>query len=280
MTSSISPPIQCLWHRILRNAAGLARLRVLECLHQVTCHEVIGTGAGGDITKRFDAIAEQTMIDYVSRFASFTLVSEETGIKQVGKNPSGFLFMDPIDGSTNVSHNIRFACIAIAYGTELTFNAIRVAVVLDLFSGRCYHAIEGAGAFCDQTRISSMNTRPLELNLVGVDARYPPESLEEFSKENRDKSILYTRHFGANALELCFVADGSLDGFVDLRGVFRGTDLAAASLILKEAGATLINERGITIRGPCTNDARYSYIAARNQKLAETLLELASMKET
>jgi myo-inositol-1(or 4)-monophosphatase len=275
--SSISSSTQRLWRRLLQNAAGLARLRVLDCITDGACHEAIGTGAGGDVTKQFDAIAEQTMVEYVARFASYTLVSEEAGVKEVGNNPEGFLIMDPIDGSTNVSHNIRFACIAIAYASELTFDDVEVAVVMDLFSGKSYHAIEGGGAFCDQNRISSAGTSPIEIQLVGVDANYPPEPLERFAKEAREKTIQYTRHFGANALELCFVADGSLDGFIDLRGVFRGTDLAAASLILKEAGATLVNEKGSVINGPCTNESRYSYIAARNQQIANTLLKLASM---
>lgn len=280
MPSSISSSTHRLWRRLLQNAAGLARLRVLDCITDGTCHEAIGTGAGGDVTKRFDAIAEQTMVEYVARFASYTLVSEEAGVKEVGNNPEGFLIMDPIDGSTNVSHNIRFACIAIAYASELTFDDVEVAVIMDLFSGKSYHAIKGSGAFCDQNRISSAGTSPIEIQLVGIDANYPPESLERFAKETREKAIQYTRHFGANALELCFVADGSLDGFIDLRGVFRGTDLAAASLILKEAGATLVNEKGSVINGPCTNESRYSYIAARNQQIANTLLKLASMKKT
>ncbi|MFX1510009.1 MAG: inositol monophosphatase family protein [Promethearchaeota archaeon] len=280
MPSSIPSSTQRLWRRLLRNAAGLGRLRVLDCITDGSCHETIGTGAGGDITKQFDAIAEQTMVEYVARFASFTLMSEETGVTQVGNNPEGFLIMDPIDGSTNVNHNIRFACIAIAYASELVFDEVEVAVVMDLFSGKSYHAIKGCGAFCDQTRISSTGTSSSEIQLVGVDAVYPPESLERFSKETGEKTIQYTRHFGANALEMCFVADGSLDGFIDLRGVFRGTDLAAVSLILKEAGATLVNEKGAVINGPCTNEARYSYIAARNQQVANKLLKLTSMKKT
>ena len=269
-----------MWRRSLRNAAAFARLRVLDCLHQGTCLDTVGKGAGGDITKRFDAVAEQTMVDYLEQFASFTLVSEEAGIKPVGSNPEGFVIMDPIDGSTNVSHNISFACIAIAFSTELVFDALEVAVVLDLFSGSCYHAARGGGAFRDMKFIHPSVENPLEASLVGVDAEYPPEPLGSRSKKTNTSPIRFTRHFGANALELCFVADGSLDGFIDLRGVFRGTDLAAASLILKEAGAVLINQKGNAIKGKCNNEVRYSYIAARDESFAKTLLALASEKKT
>ena len=267
-----------LWSRILRNAAALARLRVLECLNQGLCREAIGTGAGGDLTKRFDVVAEHTMVTYLERFASFTLLSEEAGTKQIGANPKGYVIMDPIDGSTNVSHNIAFACIAIAFATELDFDSIEAAVVLDLFSGTCYHASRRRGALREMDSISPAKKVPLETSFVGVDSGFPTKSLRKFSENTDNEPIRFTRHFGANALELCYVADGSLDGFIDLRGVFRGTDLAAAMLILKEAGAAIISEKGVKIRGPCTNEARYAYIAARDEQFAKTLLALAREK--
>jgi fructose-1,6-bisphosphatase/inositol monophosphatase family enzyme len=115
----------------------------------------------------------------------------------------------------------------------------------------------------------------LTSSLVGVDDRFPSlYSIPEKTDLDNAK-IQFIRHFGANALELCFVADGSLDGFVDLRGVFRGTDLAAPALILQEAGASLINEKGKPLTGACTNDERYSLVAARNEQFSQQLLALA-----
>ncbi|MFX0199699.1 MAG: inositol monophosphatase family protein [Candidatus Hodarchaeota archaeon] len=266
--------IRRFWYRHLRNAAALARLRVLSCLKTGSCQDEIGTGAGGDVTKKFDLVAEQTMIEYLMNFTSFTLVSEEAGMQKVGANPNGFLIMDPIDGSTNISHGISFACIAIAYATELEFDAIEVAVVLDLFSGTCYHASRGKGSFRDTHQILPAKPNSLKTSLVGFDTGFPTNPVKiQYSDETQ---IRYTRHLGANALELCYVADGSLDGFIDLRGTFRGTDLAAATLILREAGAALIDRQGKKIVGKCTNDEYYEYIAARDVDFAQTLLKLVS----
>jgi myo-inositol-1(or 4)-monophosphatase len=195
-------------------------------------------------------------------------------MQQVGDNPNGFLIMDPIDGSTNVTHGIPFACIAIAYATELEFDSIEVAVVLDLFSGICYHASRGKGSFRDLHKISPAEPNHLKTSLVGFDSGFPPN--QEKRQHPETPQIRYTRHLGANALELCYVADGLLDGFIDLRGIFRGTDLAAAALILREAGAVLINRHGENISGKCTNDERYDYIAARDMAFAQILLKLAS----
>jgi myo-inositol-1(or 4)-monophosphatase len=214
------------------------------------------------------------MIEYLRNFTSFTLVSEEAGMQNVGTNPNGFLIMDPIDGSTNVSHGISFACIAVAYATKLVFDSLEVAVVLDLFSGTCYHANRGKGSFRDTHKILPAEPNPLKTSLVGFDSGFPANQ-EEFQKSNVAQ-IRYTRHLGANALELCYVADGALDGFIDLRGSFRGTDLAAAALILREAGAVLIDRHGKNIVGKCTNDEHYDYIAARDVDFAQTLVKLVS----
>ncbi|MFX1577861.1 MAG: inositol monophosphatase family protein, partial [Promethearchaeota archaeon] len=201
------------------------------------------------------------------------------GIKRIGSNPEGFLIMDPIDGSSNLSHDIPFACLAIAYATEVVFEAVEVAVVLDLFSGKCYYATKGGGAFRNQVRIHPSDANPLGDSLVGIDTEIPPISLMKGLEEIDEGRIKYTRHLGANAMELCFVADGRLDGFIDLRGVFRGTDLAAASLILQESGAVLVDPKGVQIKGKCSNDARYTYIAARDNIFAKRLLALVSGKK-
>jgi len=266
---------QRFWLRNLRNAAALARLRVLACLQTHSGRDIIGTGAGGDATKQFDLVAEQTITEYLSQRSSFTLISEEAGIKKIGSNPDGYVIMDPIDGSTNVSHGISFACIAVAFASKPRFKSIEVAVVQDLFSETAYHAVKGNGAMKNYHSIHPSLESSLVSSLVGVDDRFP--SIHSVPKKPglENAKVQFIRHFGANALEMCFVADGSLDGFIDLRGVFRGTDLAAPALILQEAGASLINEAGEPLTGACTNDERYSLVAACNEQFSQHLLALA-----
>lgn len=271
MTSISSLSHRKAWCRSLRNAATITRLKVLGCLKTPQCYAPIGVGAGGDTTKRFDQVAEQALVEYLQRFASFTLISEETGTNQVGASPIDYLVMDPIDGSTNLSHGISFACISVAFCTAPNFGSIEAAVIMELFQGTCYHAIRGLGAFKDSSPIQPAKAESRRGNLVVVDDVFPPT----LSRPNLDREehppMQYIRHFGANALELCFVADGSIDGFIDLREKFRGTDLAAAALILNEAGAVLVNPHGEPISGECTNESRYSLIAARDMQFYREL---------
>ncbi len=265
------------WNHLLREAASLARLRVLRCLRsEPECMEIVGVGAGGDETKRFDRVAEQTIVDFLKERVSFTVISEEVGTQQIGVKPEGYVILDPIDGSTNISHGLPFACISAAFGTEPELEAIKAAVVLEVYSGVCFNAVQGKGAFRDEESIHPAEVKPLEECLIGVDDEYPPQIIAR--KQLATRRIGSTRHLGSNALELCYVAAGLLDAFIDLRGSFRGVDLAAAQLILKEAGAVLVDRQKKPILGRCSNEAKYSLIAASNLELARELLLLIEEK--
>jgi myo-inositol-1(or 4)-monophosphatase len=267
------------WEQYLLEATSLAKQRVLSCLQADSgSKEVVGIGAGGDETKRFDQIAEQTIAEYLHKFTEFTLISEEAGVQQYGSNPEGYIILDPIDGSTNVSRGLSICCISAAFGTKPRFDMIRAAVVREVFAERCFHAIRGKGAYCNQVAIHPAEPRPLERSFIGVDDEFPPKLTANPQGTPEGKRLGSTRHLGSNALELCYVANGILDAFVDLRGSFRGTDLAAASLILNEAGAVLVDQKLAPIAGECNNTSTYSYIAARDTQLAKELLRLIQQK--
>ena len=81
-------------------------------------------------------------------------------------------------------------------------------------------------------------------------------------------------HFGANALELCYLADGRIDAFVDIRGKIRITDFAAAFLIAKEAGAILTDEAGGPLRPAFDLESRFGFIGSANLGLHKEILRL------
>ena len=84
----------------------------------------------------------------------------------------------------------------------------------------------------------------------------------------------HVRHFGANALELCYVADGTTDAFIDIRGKLRTTDVAAGWLILKEAGATITTPDGEPLNAKLSPKQHVSFIAAGNPKIHRIILDL------
>jgi myo-inositol-1(or 4)-monophosphatase len=91
----------------------------------------------------------------------------------------------------------------------------------------------------------------------------------------------HIRHFGANALELCYVADGTIDAFVDIRGKLRTTDVAAAWLIIKEAGGIITTSEGKPLNARLDPRQKVEFIAAANIKIYERILSLiGAEKET
>jgi myo-inositol-1(or 4)-monophosphatase len=61
---------------------------------------------------------------------------------------------------------------------------------------------------------------------------------------NLCQAVRRIRILGCVSLELCYVACGKLDAFVDVRGSLRLTDVAAGKLILEEAGGIVSDEKG------------------------------------
>jgi len=148
---------------------------------------------------------------------------------------------------------------------------VEIALVSDLFHNVTYMAQRDKGAFRNGKRIKPSQTSSLEEAVVGVDfntlrLRELVASLEEVLIRTR-----HLRHFGANALEICYVADGTTDAFIDIRGKLRVTDVAAAYLILLEAGGIIVTPEETELNVPLAPDQKVAFIAAANEKIYKTI---------
>src|SRR5438093_5447790 len=113
----------------------------------------LGRGAGGDMSRGIDMIAEKTVIDIVRKWGiDATIIGEECGWI---KGRRGYIIMDAIDGTTNAVRGIPFYCCSIAYATDFKLNAVTNAAIIDLARGDLYYATRGRGAFLDGKRISA-----------------------------------------------------------------------------------------------------------------------------
>jgi myo-inositol-1(or 4)-monophosphatase len=230
----------------------------------------MGRGAGGDISRRIDLIAEKTVIDLVrKRRIDATIIGEECG-RIDGKR--GYIIMDAIDGTTNAVRGIPFYCCSIAYATDFRLSTVRDASIIDLARGDLYYASRGKGSFLNGKRIAAMKESPADptigMNVSGV----KPSVVERLAPIIADAD--HTRQFGANALEMCFLARGFLDAYVDLRGKIRPTDIAAGYLIAKEAGAKVYSDRGFDIESDLDVKTRISYVVVANDGMRDRLSAL------
>jgi len=84
------------------------------------------------------------------------------------------------------------------------------------------------------------------------------------------------RTLGSVSLEMCLLARGSLDAFVDIRNLTRVVDVAAALVILQESGCTVSDAKGEELENPLTASEGLALVAARSKKLHRRLIEMVN----
>jgi myo-inositol-1(or 4)-monophosphatase len=241
----------------------------------------LGVGAGGDLLKRVDLAAEKAIVDTLQDHdVSFTLISEESGVKEFGKAPGEcYVTTDPIDGTTNLVHGVPFYATSIALSSRRTLSTVYAALVADLFHGTTYTAQKGKGAYRDDKRIAPSKKASLEDAVVGLDLN--TYKVKEIAPRltNLIERTKHIRHFGANALELCYVADGTTDAFIDIRGKLRTTDVAAAILIVQEAGGKITTSEGEPLDAELDPKQKVQFVASGNTEIHKTILNLIKPKK-
>ena len=160
--------------------------------------------------------------------AGLGVVSEESGVHHPERDV--IVVIDPVDGSTNASRGIPwFATSLCAVDAE----GPRAAVVVNQASGERFAAVRGAGATCDGRSVQPSACRDLDDAIVAVSGL--PAAHWGWAQ---------FRALGAAALDLCYVADGRLDGYVALSGGLAPWDYLGALLVCREAGTDIVDADG------------------------------------
>ncbi len=203
---------------------------------------------------RADLVADAAALG-VLRAAGMGILSEESGLER--RDGAPIVIVDPLDGSTNASRGVRwYATSLCAVGPEGPI----AALVADQASGARYSATRGGGAFRDGVAMKPTACASLDAAIVGVNG-WPKRHL----------GWAQYRAFGAAALDLCQVADGVLDAYVDCTTDSHGVwDYAAAALICAEAGVTIADARGRDLI-VMEHDGRRTPIAAATPTLHDEL---------
>ncbi len=230
-----------------------------------------GRGAGGDISRNIDITAEKTVLDYLKKINfDCVVLGEECGRVEQSDNPKGFVIMDAIDGSANAVRGVPFFCCSLAFATEDKLSSITDAVVTNLATGDLYWASKGKGAFLNEEQIHVLEKEPV-YRIVGINTSGATQELLNKLQpvfENHN----HTRHFGANALEMAFLASGLMDVFIDLRNKIRIQDLAAGYFLIKEAGGLILDANLDSLDSDFSYSTRLSFIAAANQKVLDEIM--------
>jgi fructose-1,6-bisphosphatase/inositol monophosphatase family enzyme len=210
---------------------------------------------------RSDLVADAAALAVLDR-AGFGAFSEESGLHATDRDV--VVVLDPIDGSTNASRGIPWYATSLC---ALDAGGPLAALVVNLATGTRYNAVRGSGAWRDGVAIRPSSCTDVGDAIIGLSG-YPPRSY----------GWRQYRALGASALDLCAVADGTFDAFVDCSRDAHGPwDYLGAELVLREAGGVMTDlyERELTVvdwaarRTPIAAGTTALHAALRDMRLAE-----------
>lgn len=174
--------------------------------------------------------------------------------------------IDPIDGTTNLVHNIPMYCISVALRKE---GKTVLGIVKEISMGECFWTYEGASnAFLNKKPIQVSTTSHLRDSLIATG--FPMSDFEDlkaymghfkyFMLETRG-----LRRLGSAALDLAYVACGRCDAFFEYN--LKPWDVAAGEYIVRKAGGMVNDFEGKD------NFLFGTQILASNGKIHKELLE-------
>jgi myo-inositol-1(or 4)-monophosphatase len=261
-------------------------------------------GKGGDITFAIDERAEAFLERFLAeRAPEVAFYSEDRGLVSPGGHANWVLVVDPIDGTRPAMAGLEAACVSVALAPLDPEGAARMGdvetgCVVEIKSGRAFVAERGRGL--DPAPSLSAN-RDLSRMFWAYGLRgRPVRAIAEVLGELIDTSSVggATFDLGSATYDMTRIVTGQLDAYVEpgprivaevpgMREEFERVgggvvlnnspyDLAAAALILEEAGAVVTDACG----GPLTDRAvlgsgaefQISCVAAANPELHDAIV--------
>jgi len=260
------------WRSLLTDATKEVQNRVSKVVEQGEVSKVVEVGASGDTTLVADKEAENELFKALTPLDGLRIISEEAGNWGDPHAPL-VAIVDPLDGSSNFERRIPFYCTSVAVAKGDSLAGISWALIRNLVNGDVYWAEKGKGSFKNGIRLTGSKRASLRDVVLDVDfSRGPPELVAKLAR--LVTSVKRQVHIGANALELCFVAEGCVDSFVDMRGRMRMTDFAAGYLIAREAGAEVTAWDGSPLELPVRLETKISFVASGSRRIHADVLDL------
>ncbi len=235
-----------------RLAADAAAEVHLHWAHRVTPGEAVDKGRS-DFVTRVDREAQEAALAVIRRrHPAHRILAEEeleeaggSGVTRwSGEGDEGqpLWIVDPLDGTTNFLHGhpMYAASVGVAVGGRPVAGAVTAPA-----TGERWWGAEGEGAWRDGRPIRVSGTGALHLALVGTGFPFKrperiPHYLGQFARVLRRTSGI--RRGGAAALDLCYLAQGTLDAFWEEH--LSPWDVAGGLAILEEAGGIWMRQDG------------------------------------
>lgn len=212
---------------------------------------------------RSDVLADAAVLDVLGR-AGLGAYSEESGVHHPERPVR--VVVDPVDGSTNASRGLPWWATSLC---AVDGDGPLAAVVVNQATGACFEATRGGGARLDGRPIRPSGTTSLGRSIVAFSG-YP----------HRYIGWSQYRSLGAAALDLCAVASGTLDAFIDCAAQSLAPwDYLGGALVCTEAGAAVGEAAGRDLLVVDGTERRTIVAAATPDLLGEALAARRALSE-
>lgn len=187
-----------------------------------------------DLVTEADTASEAAIVATIKKaFPNHSILAEEGGLNR--KESTYQWFIDPLDGTTNYTHQVPMWAISI--GCAVRGEPV-LGVVLNPMSGELFTGVKGGGAALNgrPVRVSRSATVSDSLLVTGFPYNFQSIMNPLMARFARClEASQGVRRLGSAALDICFVACGRFDAFWE-QGL-NPWDTAAAVCIASEAGA-------------------------------------------
>ncbi|RJP72883.1 MAG: inositol monophosphatase [Candidatus Zixiibacteriota bacterium] len=200
-----------------------------------------------DYVSLVDRDSETAIRDFLIReLPGSVFLGEEMG--QANHGGEYRWIVDPLDGTTNYLQG--FPVFAVSVGLEKAvadhrWGDIVVGAVIHPLTEEIWTAVRGQGAWKDGRPIHVGHKDKLAQAMLGTGFPYRAKDLFRIYLDSLEAFSLRCsgiRRPGAAALDLCWTADGTFDGFWEHN--LSPWDIAAGSLIIEEAGGIFTDFHG------------------------------------
>lgn len=220
-------------------------------------------GLSGQIEGQYqhDLVADDIFVPALTG-AGLRVLTEESGISGEGEIT---VVVDPVDGSTNASMGLPW------YATSLCAvdsEGPLAASVMNLATGQRFQAIRGQGAEVDEGSLVPSQCTELSDAIVAFSG-WPAQH----------GGWRQYRAYGAGALDMCSVAAGVFDAFVDVDRGHGVWDYLGAYLVCAEAGLTMFDSAGEDLMVLEIEARRGPVVAATPELAAEILAKMPNWSQ-
>lgn len=185
-----------------------------------------------------DLAAEKEILGILSAKSDYAILSEESGSLQKSCGP--VWVVDPLDGTNNFARTIPLFAVSVGL---MDGNESLIGVIIDVVGEKEYYAVKGGGAFCNGERITHPEFDSDYIPMLFLNHGYAEVDRTKFKELSRLlASDFNTLKLGTTALELCYIASGSVDGFICSGDEL--WDFAAGIVITQEAGCIFTDWHG------------------------------------